>query len=177
MTEHPLLNKDVWRKVGNSEEAIDLVIPIVQIFISSNQTELNIFFWKLTAIPPEIGQCTNLQKLYCFNNKLTSLPPEIGLCTNLQKIDCSDNQLDALPTEIGQCINLNSLYINNNEIEYIPRLFRLLKKLIHFNFDKNKIQNIPENIHDGNWKTDCSPLIEWMQENFQPLVKTLLKKV
>ncbi len=33
---------------------------------------------QLTALPPEIGQLTNLQTLYLGDNQLTTLPPEIG---------------------------------------------------------------------------------------------------
>jgi Leucine-rich repeat (LRR) protein len=36
-----------------------------------------------TALPPEIGNLTNLTVLYLSGNQLTALPPEIGNLTNL----------------------------------------------------------------------------------------------
>ena len=37
----------------------------------------------LTALPPEIGQLTELTELYLWLNVLTALPPEIGQLTKL----------------------------------------------------------------------------------------------
>ena len=39
---------------------------------------------KLTELPDTIGNCINLQTLYCSNNQLTKLPESIGNCINLQ---------------------------------------------------------------------------------------------
>ena len=40
----------------------------------------------LTALPPEIGQLTNLQWLELEDNQLTGLPPEFGQLANLQTL-------------------------------------------------------------------------------------------
>ena len=62
----------------------------------------------LTALPPEIGQLTNLSTLYLHNSQLTSLPAEIGQFTNLSTLDLRSNQLTSLPAEIGQLTKYNS---------------------------------------------------------------------
>jgi len=51
---------------------------------------------QLTALPPEIGELTNLTRLELGNNPLTELPPEIGGLTNLSRLYLSDNPLTAL---------------------------------------------------------------------------------
>lgn len=49
---------------------------------------------QLTALPPEIGQLTNLLLLYLNKNQLTALPPEICQLTNLERLDLDNNQLN-----------------------------------------------------------------------------------
>ena len=48
------------------------------------------------ALPPGIGELTNLTRLELGNNPLTELPPEIGGLTNLSRLYLSDNPLTAL---------------------------------------------------------------------------------
>ncbi|MGD8456657.1 MAG: leucine-rich repeat domain-containing protein [Anaerolineales bacterium] len=45
----------------------------------------------LKEIPPEIGQLTQLTKLYLAKNQLTSLPPDICQLTNLTFLDLFAN--------------------------------------------------------------------------------------
>jgi hypothetical protein len=52
---------------------------------------------QITEIPPEIGNCTRLQKLMLAGNRLRSLPREMAACTNLELLRISANQLTALP--------------------------------------------------------------------------------
>ena len=64
-------------------------------------TSLNLSKNQLTAIPPEIGNLTNLTELSLDYNQLTALPPDIGKLTNLTTLNLHRNHLTALPTEIG----------------------------------------------------------------------------
>ncbi|MBN3890562.1 MAG: leucine-rich repeat domain-containing protein [Nostoc sp. JL31] len=52
--------------------------------------------------------------LSLYNKKLSSLPPEISQLSNLTKLVLSGNQLSSLPPEIGQLSNLTKLFLNNN---------------------------------------------------------------
>ena len=69
---------------------------------------------QLTELPNTLGNCINLQELYCQWNKLTKLPDTIGNCINLKKLICCFNQLTSLPNTIGNCINLQILYCHCN---------------------------------------------------------------
>ena len=50
----------------------------------------------ITYLPAEIGNLTNLQRLYLDGNALSSLPSEIGNLTNLQWLDLGGNALSSL---------------------------------------------------------------------------------
>ena len=54
----------------------------------------------LTAVPPEIGQLTNLQRLVLFENELTAVPPEISQLTNLRALSLDRNPLSSPPPEV-----------------------------------------------------------------------------
>ena len=60
---------------------------------------------ELTALPPEIGNLTNLIELQVADNQLTSLPPEIGNLTNLTRLDLWDNKFTALPLEMQKLVD------------------------------------------------------------------------
>ncbi len=47
------------------------------------------------------------RELHLWSNQLSALPPEIGQLTNLRWLDLRNNQLSALPAEIVQLTNLD----------------------------------------------------------------------
>lgn len=51
----------------------------------------------LEALPAEIGNCTQLQKLMLAGNHLTELPETLTNCTNLELLRIAANQLTELP--------------------------------------------------------------------------------
>ncbi|RSK44596.1 leucine-rich repeat-containing protein kinase family protein [Hymenobacter perfusus] len=52
---------------------------------------------QLEALPPELGQCRQLQKLMLAGNRLRELPPEMAHCHNLELLRLAANQLTTLP--------------------------------------------------------------------------------
>ena len=52
---------------------------------------------RLEALPPEIGNCTQLQKLMLAGNQLTELPDNLANCTKLELLRIAANQLAGLP--------------------------------------------------------------------------------
>ncbi|XVF83979.1 hypothetical protein PTKIN_Ptkin16aG0538000 [Pterospermum kingtungense] len=65
-------------------------------------------------IPPSLGKCGKLNKLYISNNNLSgSIPSEIGGLSSLSVgLDLSSNRLTGLlPFELGKLINLGSILV------------------------------------------------------------------
>ncbi|TGE06337.1 leucine-rich repeat-containing protein kinase family protein [Hymenobacter fodinae] len=52
---------------------------------------------ELRILPPELGQCTHLQKLMLAGNYLTHLPDTMQACTRLELLRIADNEFTELP--------------------------------------------------------------------------------
>jgi len=103
----------------------------------TNLTELKFYYNQLKSLPSEIGFLTNLSKLYISTNQLVRLPPEIGFLTNLTELYLPNNQLRSLPEEIGFLTNLTELDLYNNQLRSLPEEIRLLTNLTYLNIWNN----------------------------------------
>ena len=81
------------------------------------------------AIPKELGDLSNLQRLELANNKLTGeIPPELGSLGNLEILLLGFNQLTGeIPSELGSLSNLETLTLTFNQFtgEIPPELSNL----------------------------------------------------
>src|SRR5215207_4099044 len=84
------------------------------------ETALNLRALRLSVLPPEIGQLTELTELILYDNYLSVLPPEIGQLTELRELNLARNQLGALPPEIGQLTELTRLDLSDNQLSTLP---------------------------------------------------------
>ncbi len=91
---------------------------------------------RLTTLPKEIGNLTNLTNLSLSNNELVTLPKEIGNLTKLEILNLQDNQLTTLSHTIGNLKNLKSLNIlNNTNLTILPNEVEKLQNLESFYID------------------------------------------
>ena len=100
----------------------------------------------LTALPPEIGQLSQLRKLDLGNNQLSALPPEIGQLTQLQELHLFSNQLTALPPEIGQLTQLHTLWLHGNQLSALPPEIGQLFQLRRLGVVSNQLTVLPPEI-------------------------------
>ena len=84
--------------------------------LEKGETELILSGLELIILPPEIGKCTMLTKLYLHRNQLAFLPPEIGNPFQLEVLALSENQLSSLPPEIKKLTVLRDLYLKDNKL-------------------------------------------------------------
>ena len=106
---------------------------------------------QLTALPPEIGQLSQLKRLYLFNNLLTALPAEIGQLSQLQLLYLNANQLTALPAEVGQLGHLHLLNIDSNRLTALPPEIEQLTRLERLYPHGNEALGIPPEILGPPW--------------------------
>src|SRR5687767_7011582 len=85
-------------------------------------TVLDLSSLSLTALPPEIGELTHLQRLDLSNNDLETLPPEIGQLTNLQQLSLAETHVKTLPTEFGNLYQLQEL--DSPDVTFPPSAVR-----------------------------------------------------
>ena len=85
----------------------------------SRVTGLDLTDTQLTgAIPPELGQLTQLQELHLCCNQLTgAIPAQLAQLTQLQELYLQHNQLTGtIPAELGQLSQLRVLVLEDNQL-------------------------------------------------------------
>ncbi|TKJ40235.1 GTPase [candidate division LCP-89 bacterium B3_LCP] len=112
----------------------------------TNLTYLYLANNQLTSLPPEIGNLTNLTNLYLDYNQLTSLPSEFGNLTNIINLSLSDNQLNSLPPEIGNLTSFEFLYLNRNQLTTLPSELGNLTDLGALDLANNQLTSLPPEI-------------------------------
>ena len=112
----------------------------------TNLTRLHWSFNNLSSLPSEIGHLANLTSLNLSGNSLSSLPPEIGQLTKLTSLNLSGNRLSSLPPEIGQLTNLTSLNLWRSNLCGLPSEIGQLTKLTSLNFSGNSLNILPPEI-------------------------------
>jgi len=81
----------------SAEEDYAVALKKIRSAKKSGVIELDLRNHRLTALPPEIGELTELRRLYLNNNKLTALPPEIGKLKDIYRIMISGNPMESPP--------------------------------------------------------------------------------
>ena len=86
---------------------------------------------QLEALPPEIGSCTQLQKLMLAGNRLTELPETLARCTNLELLRIAANQLTELPAWLLALPHLAWLAYAGNPFAEAAETAALARNPIH----------------------------------------------
>ena len=93
-------------------------------------------------IPVELGNLTNLKRLYLNNNQLSSsIPKELGSLTKLITLILFNNNLSgAIPSELGNLTNLDYFSLQNNKLTgTIPASLGNLTKLTTLFLNNNQL--------------------------------------
>ncbi len=137
--------------MGMTQEELRLLIDQAA---NEGWTELDLSGKKLTELPPEIGNLSNLTELSLAINQISIIPEWIGNLSNLTRLNLYRNQISIIPEWIGNLSNLTELSFAINQISIIPEVIGNLSNLTELDLDSNQISVIPE------WIGNLSNLIE-----------------
>lgn len=110
----------------------------VENILKSNSSSLDLSGQGLDRIPEYVLGMSSLKELNLSRNNLEgALPSQIAQLKNLEKLDVSDNKMTGIPAEIGQLEKLEELNYANNEITGLPLELGNLKNLKEIDLSGN----------------------------------------
>ncbi|MEA3084048.1 MAG: hypothetical protein QOC89_1745 [Paraburkholderia sp.] len=96
---------------------------------------------EIEALPPEIGACTQLQKLMLAGNRLRTLPEELAACSRLELLRLAANQLGELPAWLLRLPRLSWLAFAGNPFSEALETAALIDTPIaHLEWDELKLE-------------------------------------
>jgi Leucine-rich repeat (LRR) protein len=102
---------------------------------------------RLTTIPADIGECTELEILRLSRNKLRALPSSLQRCSRLRLLAVSHNVITCIPPPLANCGSLECIEADHNALVDLPpalgRLTRLRTLLLNGN---TNLRNVPGEI-------------------------------
>ena len=128
----------------NEEKAFELIRRVLE--NPDSITELDLSGYSIKYLPPDIGQLTNLEKLWLQNNSLTELPSSIGELSKLTDLRLEGNRLNKLPKEFWRLSSLERLWLNNNRFSNLDAGLGNLSNLQWLILDENPLVALPSSI-------------------------------
>ena len=97
-----------------------------------------------------------LRWLILTDNQVAFLPPDIGNCTPLQKLMLAGNRLQSLPDPLAQCQRLELLRISANPMATLPAWLTQLPRLSWLAYGGTPLTHVQE--ADA---LACAPIAQW----------------
>ena len=143
--EKQLVELDLINNWSTKEENKLTIIP-PQVFELTQLKSLNLCSNRIEEIPESIGNLTQLNQLDLTDNRIKNIPEVICNLTNLTDLSLSWNKIGNIPELIGNLTNLTELYLAMNIIKEIPQSITNLTKLRELYLNSNEIRELPESI-------------------------------
>ena len=104
--------------------------------------------YEIEYIPTEVFKLIILEKLQIRCNNLIELPKEIGNLTNLKKLYISNYEIKYIPTEVFKLINLKILYISCKNLIELPKEIGNLTNLKELFIYCESLKELPKEIYN-----------------------------
>ncbi|MGY6648448.1 leucine-rich repeat domain-containing protein [Wenyingzhuangia sp. IMCC45574] len=117
-----------------------------------------------------------LQLLWLDANELKVLPRQIGELSNLKRLFLDHNYLTEFPEEMQKMRSLRVLHLGNNRVTEYPKVFYKMRTLILLHINNNRISNLSKEYKSNRFNIkgivlDGNPLPkqekEWIRKNFK----------
>ena len=108
--------------------------------------DLDLYYRRLPAFPPEILQLKNLEKLCLRTCTIGDLPPGIATLAKIQSLDLGEAHLTNLTASIAALTNLDRLWLNDNTLTTLPPVLGRLPNLMYLNLDRNRLTARPPDL-------------------------------
>jgi Leucine-rich repeat (LRR) protein len=98
----------------------------------------------ISALPPDLMQCTNMTELRIASNRLAEL--DHNLCTalcNLVILDVTSNMIAVLPDAVQNLTCIEALMIGNNTIKILPPTMFTMSLLTELGLSGNPLKSPP----------------------------------
>ena len=107
---------------------------------------LDLYYRRLPAFPPEILMFKNLEKLTLRTCTIGELPADIATLTKIQYLDLGESHLTNLTASVTALTNLTRLWLNDNTLTTLPPGLDRLSNLMYLNLDRNRLTSLPADI-------------------------------
>jgi hypothetical protein len=98
---------------------------------------------RLSSLPPEAGQLTNLRYLGLTDNVFETFPPVICSFQKLINLSLDRNPLKAVPEDIGRLTRLQDLDLSGCQLTTLPESLAHLKSLEILRLSGNPLVTLP----------------------------------
>ena len=103
-----------------------------------NLEGIDLSMCRLTTIPEDVWELTQLTKLHVYDNDICEISPKIKNLTKLKVFSCEDNNITAFPVEICQLTKLVDFCFYNNELDVLdPKVVDFITQIKFVNGEED----------------------------------------
>ena len=101
---------------------------------------------RLTYLPDEVCEATEIGLLSIGINKVKKIPQEIGNLQNLYRLFMGNNLIEVVPKSLTELRNVGIVEIQNNRIRQFPEGIENMEYLEDLSLGNNLLQSLPNDI-------------------------------
>lgn len=113
----------------------------------SNLKFIDLRINKLKDLPPNFARLSTLETAYLSHNHFQTFPKVLTYNQNLTELDLASNKISSITADISQLQRLEKLSLAVNLLSTLPESITNLTSLESLNLVENKLKRLPQNLH------------------------------